>query len=284
VESRPFRDPSDLRLLVELARDLWHDDPRHVDCTSGQIAFWSALLPRNDWTARLWFDGDALAGWGWLTRAAELEAQVRPSHRQLLDDILAWGQPARMLVRVDNTDAIERVRAHGLEHDPAAPWMRVNVRALDEIDEPRLPAGYRLRTIADGADIASRAAAHRSAFHPSRFTDDVYGMVRSTWPYRADLDCVVEAPDGSVVAYSLAWLDEDNRVGELEPVGTHADYRRRGFGRAANLFALWRLRDEGATHALVGCRGDSAYPIPCRLYESIGFHERTRSVAFRKAT
>jgi ribosomal protein S18 acetylase RimI-like enzyme len=110
----------------------------------------------------------------------------------------------------------------------------------------------------------------------------VYEFVRSTPAYRQDLDCVVEAPDGSIAAYTLAWLGEENRVGELEPVGTHEDHRRRGLGRAVNLFALRRLRDEGATTALVACRGDAAYPIPCKLYESVGFREIARHLPFKR--
>ena len=105
--------------------------------------------------------------------------------------------------------------------------------------------------------------------------------MRETWPYRADLDCVAVAPDGSVASYTLAWLDEENRVGEFEPVGTHEAHQRRGLGRAVNLFALQRLRDEGATEALVGCRGDDAYPIPRKLYESVGFRELAATLSFR---
>ena len=106
--------------------------------------------------------------------------------------------------------------------------------------------------------------------------------MRETWPYRADLDCVVVAPDGSVAAFTLAWLDELNGVGELEPVGTHADHVRLGLGRAVNLFALQRLRDEGAGEALVACRGDDGHPIPARLYESVGFRPVVRTVAYRR--
>jgi ribosomal protein S18 acetylase RimI-like enzyme len=76
----------------------------------------------------------------------------------------------------------------------------------------------------------------------------------------------------------LAWYDDENRVGELEPVGTHPDHRRRGLGRATNLFALDRLSAAGATHAIVSCRGDAAYPIPRLLYESVGFRELSRQV------
>ena len=88
------------------------------------------------------------------------------------------------------------------------------------------------------------------------------------------------APDGSVASYTLAWLDEVNRVGELEPVGTHEAHRRKGLGRAVNLFALQRLRDEGATEALVACRGDDAHPIPRKLYAAVGFREVERFVSF----
>ena len=71
-----------------------------------------------------------------------------------------------------------------------------------------------------------------------------------------------------------------NAIGELEPVGTHADHQQRGLGRAVNLFALQRLREEGATLALVACRGDDDYPR--RLYESLGFRERSRTLPFRR--
>ena len=59
--------------------------------------------------------------------------------------------------------------------------------------------------------------------------------------------------------------------GELEPVGTHADFRRRGLAAAVCTFALRRLREEGAELAVVYARGDAAYPAPKLLYESLGF-------------
>jgi ribosomal protein S18 acetylase RimI-like enzyme len=281
VKARDYRD-GDLRLLCELAQELCREDRSGLSCDFGQIAFWSAQLVHGDWAARLWFDDGLLAGWGWVTRGSELEWQVRPQHAALLDEILDWAQPSEALPCSHHADAIARLRAHGLVPAPDEPWMRVNHRPLDAIETPDLPEGFRLTTMAEYDDYASRAAAHRSAFSPSRFRDDVYAVVRETWPYRADLDCVVVAPDGSVAAYTLAWLDELNGIGEFEPVGTHEDYRRRGLGRAVNLFALQRLREEGATEALVACRGDAEYPLPARLYESVGFREFVRTVPFRR--
>ena len=259
MTSRSFRD-GDLSLLTQLAKELW---PK-AQCAYGQIAWWAAAMPHGDWEARLWYDGGDLVGWGWLTSETELEFQVRPTQRAQLDAIIEWARPQELMVASDDEDAIARIRAHGLEHDPDAPWIRENRRSLEEFEEPRVPEGYTLRTV-EPADWHSRVEAHRSAFHPSRFRDDVYEFVRSTPDYRADLDCVAVAPDGSIAAYTLAWLDDVNLVGELEPVGTHADYRRLGLARAVNLFALHRLRDKGATTALVACRGDEAYPAPRAL-------------------
>lgn len=265
------------RAILQLAQELWPDS----ECNYGQIAWWAASIPHGETEVRLWHDADRLVGWGWLTGGTELEFDVRPSHRPVLDEILEWAQPEELMVRADHEDAIARVEAHGFVHDPAAPWMRLNARALEQIDAPRVPDGYRLRTVEE-RDVSSRAAAHRSAFHPSRLRDDVYAFARATPAYRADLDCVVEAPDGSIAAFTLAWLDDVNHVGELEPVGTHADHRRLGLARAVGLFALGRLRELGATSALVACRGDEAYPIPCKLYESLGFREVSRQLAYRR--
>jgi len=100
-------------------------------------------------------------------------------------------------------------------------------------------------------------------------------------PYRADLDCIAVAPDGRVAAYCLAWLDDETRAGELEPVGTHADFRRRGLAAAVCAFALQRLRDEGAEVAVVCARGDAGYPAPKQLYESLGFRPLVCTVTYR---
>jgi ribosomal protein S18 acetylase RimI-like enzyme len=79
--------------------------------------------------------------------------------------------------------------------------------------------------------------------------------------------------------YCLAWLDDANRVGELEPVGTYPDHRRPGLASAVCRFALHRLREEGAERGIV-------YSLPgsdaTALYESIGMREHARSLELVK--
>lgn len=279
IRSRTY-EPGDIRLMLGLLSDAWPDVRHAVG-----YAFMAQRLPHDDWEARLWLDGDALVAWAWVVGWRDprgLSYELRPGYEELLDELVEWARPGVTTVLAGDERSAETLRRHGLEHDPAAPWIRWNSRSLDEIEEPAVPGGYRLTTMAEYGDFASRSAAHRSAFAPSRFTDEVYEAVRRETPWRADLDCVVVDPAGEVAAYAIAWLDAPNRVGELEPVGVRADEQRRGLGRAVCLHALQRLRAAGAETALVGSRGDDDYPGPRALYESIGFREAWRHLPFTR--
>ena len=87
--------------------------------------------------------------------------------------------------------------------------------------------------------------------------------------YRPELDLVAVSDNGELASFGLCWYDEVNRVGEFEPVGTHPDYRGRGFGKALLLEGVRRLKDTGASACLVYPPGASE--PACRLYESAGF-------------
>ncbi|MFG1639394.1 GNAT family N-acetyltransferase [Amycolatopsis sp. NPDC049252] len=69
-------------------------------------------------------------------------------------------------------------------------------------------------------------------------TEASYRNVMTAWPYCGRLDWAVEAPDGRIAAQCLIWLEEHNAVGELEPVGTLPEFRRKGLARSVCLAAL----------------------------------------------
>jgi GNAT superfamily N-acetyltransferase len=263
----------DLRLMLDLVSELWPHGRHGIG-----YAFMAQRLPFDDRQARLWFDDEELVGWAWSTgwkRPVSLSYEFRPGFRALLGEMLEWAEPETLTVRSGDRATAAALRRRGFDRD-----LRWNARALDDLEEPVVPAGYRLTTMAEHADFASRSAARRSAFAPSRFADGVYDTVLREAPWRADLDCVVVDPRGKVAAFALGWLDQRNRVCELEPVGVRAGEQRRGLGRAVCLYALRQLRAAGAETALVGSRGDDAYPGPRKLYESIGFREAWRNLVF----
>lgn len=160
------------------------------------------------------------------------------------------------------------------------------VRPLRDLPEPvSLPAGFRVRHISGEADLARRVAVHRAAFsvlRPSRVTEQSYREVMAAWPYRPELDWVVEAPDGRFAAACLIWLDEANGVGELEPVGTDPTFWRMGHARAVCLAALHALARHGADIAVVASREMEGLPSAPALYRSIGFRAATQVAVLRR--
>ncbi len=285
----------DLRAMQRLAQESWRRQPTHVDVTVGELAYAWGVQNADysaEWQHRVWADAERCLAWAWLFLPGTLEWQVHPDHPDALDDVLDWfeaeteGVRRKTTVRAANRDAIDRLERRGFVRNEGAPWMRLNRRDLAEIEDPRLPDGFRLRTMRElNHDVAARVRVHQASWREfgTRVTDVTYPRVMGTWPYRDDLDLVVQGPGGRLAAFALVWYDDANRVGELEPVGTDPRFRRQGLGRAVNLFGLQRLRDVGATHAIVGCRGDDGYPAPRHLYESVGFSAISRQYRYEKS-
>ena len=297
-------DPAALRAMQSLAAECWQLDPQSVNSAAsvGELA-WDHGTPQAEGEEpkryRLWRDGDDVVAWGALypptmvTRTAERQElskatlvwQIRPGRIELLDDILDWfaaetpGQ-RQTFVREANVPARERIEARGYIYDPSDGFDIMNTRDLREIAEPRVPPGYRPATMAEVQDVEKRVAVHRAAWEPSSLTVEKYRGAMSTPTYRAELDFVVVAPDASLACSALGWYDAPNRAGEFEPVGTHPDHRRLGLASAALLFGMQRFRDAGATHAIIGCRGDDGYPIPKLVYHALGFKEISRDMPY----
>ena len=259
---------AELRAMQELAleqrRLLGPRAPWHV----GDVA-WGLRQHegrQREWTIRIWRDGGRVVAWSWLKGAkGELELDVRRDRLDLLDELLDEPRARAAFCFEDDGETRAALARHGFSR-PGEP-LHVNARDVTEPPPPpALPAGFRCRTV-ESEDLAERVAIHRDVWAPSRVTESSFANVQATWPYRRSLDCVVEAPDGRFAAYALVWPDDENGVGELEPVGVREEFRRRGLGAAVCTFALRRLHEEGLRQAVVYCQSEPA----CALYESVGF-------------
>jgi ribosomal protein S18 acetylase RimI-like enzyme len=292
---RPYAGVADLPVLHEVARAVWAADGPRALLHLGDLT-WGLYQhePEAAWpkTVAIFERDGAPVAFGILWLPQTLQCSVHPAHRhvEVYDALLDWFETAAgddldggldvQLLESDETlrEALER---RGWVPNPEAAVFEHRVRSLVEpVEAPELPEGYVLRHVGPD-DVERRVEVHRAAFHPSKVTVPAYLALRELPPYRADLDLVVEAPDGSFAAYALVWLDEENGVGELEPVGTHPAHQRLGLGKAVCQEAARRLRALGARHAVVY---SLAGYHSGRLYESAGFTHVDRHIELRRST
>jgi ribosomal protein S18 acetylase RimI-like enzyme len=270
-------------LAVQQRRELGVRAPWHVGDVSWGLRQHEGR--EDEWTIRVWQDGGRTVAWSWLKGdRGLLELDVRRDRLDLLDEILADPAARTAAAFEDDADVREALLRNGFTRDGEAnltrrgSLMNFLARELHDAPEPpSLPDGFRYRTV-EPDDLAERVAIHRDVWAPSRVTELSFANVQDSWPYRASLDCVVEAADGRFAAYCLVWPDDENRVGELEPVGVREEFRRRGLGAAVCTFALRRLHEEGGRQAIVYCENDAA----CGLYESIGFRRHSTLVGYSR--
>jgi GNAT superfamily N-acetyltransferase len=303
---------ADVQLMRGLAQRVWavRPDLTNSDASYGELAWNWGRGHASDgkaWLRRLWVSGPELVAWGWaqlphqvrfsdgsvtdVTRA-NLVYQVHPDRSELLDEVIDWyhgvtpGIERKVVAQAADEYALKRWSAHGYATDPAelgdtASWTQLNARDLNDLEQPSLPDGYQFRN----ADEVSRQAVvrvHIDAFAPSTYSAQGYEGVRSTPWYRSDLHVLIEAPDGTIAASALMWLDEVNKTAEFEPVGTHPDYHRRGLGRALLLHGMHLARQAGANHMTVACAGAPGRPAARGLYYSVGFQLFSRDIPLIK--
>ena len=145
-----------------------------------------------------------------------------------------------------------------------------SVFVIKDLPEPKLPKGYVVRSMAQENDIELRREVFGRAFNhpdpaewPSAFS---YQELQKAPDYRKDQDLYIVGPDGEYVSCCILWHDGKNKMGVLEPVGTHPDFRRKGFGREV---VMEGIRRAAALGAEIVCVGSGQ-----RFYEAIGFQKR----------
>ncbi|MBV7696811.1 GNAT family N-acetyltransferase [Streptomyces sp. TRM70350] len=280
--------PAALRAMQSLATRTF---PRTGHHHIGDLTWnWCLALDRADQCpTAVWTQDEQTLAWGWLELPDTLMLQVDPEHPELAHEVLAWAEhtasgPLSIGVTETEPHLVKALEERGYTRNTEGPFMTCLGRPLTDLpDIPHLPDGYSIHPQRDHADVAGRAAAHRAAFGSTRITTERHARMRDTWPYRPEHDLIVTSPTGEVVAYCQGWYDPANGIGEFEPVGTHPDHRRLGLARAVCTAVLHAFADAGGHRATVYSRGDAAYPVPERLYESLGFTAYTRTHTYAGA-
>ncbi len=134
--------------------------------------------------------------------------------------------------------------ARGWAADPA-PWVLLH-KDLDGDDADRHDPDS--RTLDGAADVEGRVAVQRSAFSPgSSFTVDLWRTMAAGPTYDPRFEMVTFTPDGRPAAAATGWFAGPGRCAIFEPVGTHRDHRRQGYGRRVNRAVMAALARAGAS-------------------------------------
>lgn len=218
----------------------------------------------------------------------DLFIEVLPEYHDIYPDIFRWidnvWAAPRTTIEVDlfNDDArkIQQLETHGFAFLCHAEnkWFY----DLEEMDfDYDLAEGFTIQALSATGDIAGRVALVQSAFDNPRYAaENVTGLMASP-DYIDEYNLSVVTSNGQQVAYCVGWHDRAKaRHGYIEPVGTHAAYRRRGFAKAINKECFRRMKGNGIKTAEIASRAEP--DVANYLYNSLSPQYKREVHKYRK--
>ncbi|WP_340022802.1 GNAT family N-acetyltransferase [Paenibacillus sp. FSL K6-1096] len=183
---------------------------------------------------------------------------VHPGYPHLADEMVAWtrkvwGEGKKKL----NTDCypygveVQALLDQGFVQDSHIG----NTRRYDLVHTEytlNLEEGFYIRCMAEGADDEAKSELIEQVFSPA----DPIPVKTEYWrkhlpSYDAELDFSVVDDKGSPIAFCFGFVDQDNGIAVIETIGTHPDYRQRGFGKSVISACFNRLKEQGVTTAYI---------------------------------
>ena len=311
IRSRAWQSRDDTHRIQDLVRERLARDWPAVRFHPGDIDWWvvgtHGRLPGMTERVRLWFEGDpgepipadaAPIAYGWFGPPTDLDFVIGSDDPDvvapLMAEIVAWADERRRTIA---EGAVEPLRAWasaadgpgtsslaalglGPEDTPGFVHFTGDLAIADGWPAPSLLRGLTVRPLASEADIAARVECGNAAFPGSTQTVERYGTVAEAWLYRRDLDRLIVTDDGRVVAFALGWFDPATRVVELEPVGVHPEWHRRGLGGEICRATLRAARDLGAERAMIAA--DRTNAAAMALYASLGLTISTEIIPYAR--
>ncbi len=283
METRPYRAWDDLRAMQAVCSAMLLASPGRAVAHPGDIAWWVGWPPSSEERLAemflLWEEDDEVVGFaGFSPDEGDLSVFVSPAVTDteaavdFEEAALAWAShgdtPIRWTEFEDETAAVERWRGRG--YRPTDGGYLNLTRALDDVVDEGV-GDDRIRPVGDD-DIEGRASVTHAAFgSPKPFAEYAadYAGFRASPAYPHGWDLLLRDADGRAAACCIAWPDVVSRAGTFEPVATHPELNRRGYGRALLLDGLRRFAAAGMTYAIVGVGVDN--PRAEALYRSVGF-------------
>ena len=282
MQPRPLNVDQDLPALAALlgrtraAGGIWHP---------GGIQWWLRELAsgRDDFEAHVWPGEDGgLAAFAMRDGTYIVaETDGGPPHMELIewatDHLREAGASEIQTIAVEGDEIHAALTARGFT--PSSSGFELVIDTDSEPVQARLPDDFSFASLQDVSDDAF-IEGHRAAWSdtkPSQYGHDRHDAVKRSPQFRPDLVTIALSADGTVASYCIGWLDTPTRTLEIEPLGTHRDYRRLGLAHAVVREVTHRAWANGAEHVLVW--NEPARNLPAYgLYTGAGMAERRRLV------
>ncbi|HEY6540655.1 MAG TPA: GNAT family N-acetyltransferase [Ktedonobacteraceae bacterium] len=156
----------------------------------------------------------------------------------------------------------------------------------DPIPPAIFPEGFTLRQVAGEQEVDALVALHQEAFGTQNMTREMRRAIIRNPEYLAELDLLLEAPDGTLAAFCYCTIPREAnelsrcKKGEVAIIGTKPSYSKKGLGRAMLLTALQRFKDVGVETATLGTSSENTRAQS--VAASAGFRISSRSLWYSK--
>ena len=239
-------------------------------------------------------DAGDVNGWAGIERPGVLTVEANASVvPEALACAVAAATGALLQITVADQDDALRSAVEAAGFSPEHPWYG-SWRAASVDDRPVDVAGGCVVRAVREDERRERIEVHRRAWRPedlpwhpdhrppttpgaeSSFGEAQFTRVQASWLYDRDLDLVVEAPDGQLVACCTASLDAELGVAEIEPLGVVPSHRRIGLAGALCLEVSARVAERGAREVFINAGPRADYPASGDAYAKAGFEARER--------
>lgn len=290
LPSRPFAGPDDTQAMIRLTARLRAAGQRVYPIAADLHE--ELADPETQITARLWEQDGELVGFAYVSRWQNLvyafdEACFTPEvQAELMAEMVAAtrarnrakgeAQTLDASVLEDDQPGVALLKRFGFLRQEESSLLFA--RSLEgELPQPVLPPGFSIRPLGGADELAAYVALHQAAFGTDNMTVEYRQSIMSAPGYLPELDLVAAAPDGTLAAFCMCQIFEDDapraggtKEGWTDPMGTHPAYRRLGLARALMLTGLRLLRGRGIDTALLGTSSTNA--AMRRVAEEAGFH------------
>jgi GNAT superfamily N-acetyltransferase len=256
---------------------------------------WEVATDQLPEVVRVFRGDDGIAiGWAGIERPGVLTVEADPTVvTEALACALDEASGDVVQVNVADGDAALQTAVEAAGFTRAHPWYG-SWRTASVDDRPHdLAGGCIVRAVREDED-AARIEVHRRAWRPadlpwhpdhrpptppdaeSGFGAAQFARVKASWLYDRELDLVVEAPGGALVACCTASYDATLGVAEIEPLGVVPSHRRIGLAGALCLEVSARIAERGGREVFINAGPRVDYPANGGAYAKAGFEARVR--------